>query len=81
MSEARCEITVDGEPHLVEPGVSVAAALMNAGLPLRHSAHGQPRSALCGMGICHECRVVIDGRAHQRACLAVVAPGMVVSRD
>ena len=81
MSEARCEITVDGERLFVEPGISVAAALMNAGLPLRRSAHAQPRSALCGMGVCHECRVTIDDRAHQRACLAVVAPGMVVRRD
>lgn len=81
MSEAGCEITVDGERQRVEPGISVAAALMNAGLPLRRSVRGQPRSALCGMGVCHECRVTIDGRAHQRACLAVVTPGMVVSRD
>lgn len=81
MSETRCEITVDGERHVVEPGISVAAALMNARLPLRRSTHGQPRSALCGMGVCHECRVTIDGRAHQRACLVPVAPGMAVSRD
>lgn len=81
MSASHCEITVDGERHVVEPGISVAAAMMNAGLPLRQSTHGQPRSALCGMGVCHECRVTIDGRAHQRACLVPVAPGMAVSRD
>jgi D-hydroxyproline dehydrogenase subunit gamma len=81
MSATRCEIIVDGERQVVEPGISVAAALMNAGLPLRRSVYGQPRSALCGMGVCHECRVTIDGRAQQRACLAPVAPGMVVTRD
>jgi len=31
---------------------------------------------VCGMGVCYECRVTIDGVAHQRACLRVVADGM-----
>jgi sarcosine oxidase subunit alpha len=30
------------------------------------------------MGICHECRVTIDGLPHQRACLVPVAEGLVV---
>jgi D-hydroxyproline dehydrogenase subunit alpha len=30
------------------------------------------------MGACFDCLVTIDGRANQRACLAKVAPGMVV---
>jgi len=28
------------------------------------------------MGICHECRVAIDGVAHRRSCLVEVASGM-----
>jgi sarcosine oxidase subunit alpha len=79
--ESGCEIVVDGQPRLVESGISVAAALMNAGLHLRRSAGGEPRSALCGMGICHECRLTIDGRAHQRACMTVVANGMEIVRE
>ncbi|HET9424156.1 MAG TPA: (2Fe-2S)-binding protein [Gemmatimonadaceae bacterium] len=82
MSQAtRCRIIVDGMPLDVETGLSVAAALMNAGLHLRRSVNGDPRAALCGMGICHECRVTIDGEAHQRACLFTVAPDMAIARD
>jgi sarcosine oxidase subunit alpha len=81
MSADLFQIIVDGVAVVVPRGVSVAAALMNAGLPLRESARGEARAALCGMGICHECRVTIDGRAHQRSCLVTVMPGMTISRD
>ena len=81
MSADLFSITVDGETVVVPRGVSVAAALMNAGLPLRTSVSGEPRAALCGMGICHECRVTIDGVAHQRSCLVLVAPNMRILRD
>jgi D-hydroxyproline dehydrogenase subunit gamma len=74
-------VTIDGVTVFVPRGLSVAAALMNAGLPLRASVQGEPRSALCGMGVCHECRLTIDGRAHVRACLVAVAPGMIISRN
>jgi sarcosine oxidase subunit alpha len=36
---------------------------------------------LCGMGICYECRVMVDGVAHQRACMIVVEPGMCVDTE
>jgi sarcosine oxidase subunit alpha len=75
------QITVDGDAVMVPRGISVAAALMNAGLTLRRSVDGEPRAALCGMGICHECRVTIDGQPQQRSCLATVSPGMVITRD
>lgn len=76
-----CRIEVDGVAIDVAPGTSVAAALMNAGLPLRVSVSGEPRAALCGMGICHECRVTIDGARHVRSCMTIVAAGMIVSTD
>jgi sarcosine oxidase subunit alpha len=42
---------------------------------------GEPRAALCGMGICFECRVTIDGRTHQRGCMTIVVEGMDVATD
>jgi D-hydroxyproline dehydrogenase subunit gamma len=74
-------ITIDGETVVVRRGVSVAAALMNADLPLRASVSGRPRAALCGMGICQECRVTIDGRLYQRACMVAVEAGMTIERN
>ena len=81
MTRERFHIVVDGIQVEVVAGWSVAAALTNARLPIRASVRGEARGALCGMGICHECRVTIDGRAHQRSCMTTVAPGMVVGRD
>ena len=70
-------IDVDGIACRATAGMSVAAALLDAGAwSFRRSVRGEPRGPLCGMGICHECRVTIDGVAHQRSCLVLVAEGM-----
>ncbi len=69
--------TVDGESHSVAAGITVAAALARTGNGLtRRSLSGQRRMPVCGMGVCFECRVVIDGRPHQRACQILIAEGM-----
>lgn len=73
------EIQVNGKVVRVRAGVSLAAALLDAGEPVfRRSVGGSPRGPLCGMGVCFECRVTIDGVAHRRACLEPVVPGMKV---
>lgn len=74
-------LIVDGRSITASSGVTVAAAMMNAGeTSLRRSSSGEPRGALCGMGVCHECRLTIDGVPHRRSCMVVVADGMVVVR-
>ena len=80
MSADLFQITVDGVAVVVPKGITVAAALMNADLAIRTSVTDEPRAALCGMGICQECRVTIDGRAYQRACMIAVRAGMTVER-
>lgn len=60
-------------------GITVAAALLNAGeWGFRRADGNDVRGPLCGMGICHECRVTIDGTPHRRACLVALVDGMVV---
>jgi D-hydroxyproline dehydrogenase subunit gamma len=80
MSADLFQISIDGVGVVVPRGITVAAALMNAELEIRTSVTGEPRAALCGMGICQECRVKIDGRPYQRACMIGVEPGMKVQR-
>jgi NADPH-dependent 2,4-dienoyl-CoA reductase/sulfur reductase-like enzyme len=76
---ATVELRIDGRLAAVAPGTTVAAALWSAGdFRCRTSLSGEPRGPLCGMGICFECRVTIDGVAHRRACLVPCAPGMVI---
>jgi predicted molibdopterin-dependent oxidoreductase YjgC len=72
-------LTIDARSISVASGTSVAAAIAMTGkASTRRSVGGQPRAPLCGMGICQECRVVIDGRAHQLSCQTPCAPGMQV---
>ena len=74
--------TLNGSPAQAEAGISVAAAAMNNNLlALRRSVTGQPRGPLCGMGICFECRVTIDGQRHQKSCQIPLVRGMVVITD
>ncbi len=69
-------LSVNGTPVEVPAGSSVAAAVSRASLVFGRSACGRTRSALCGMGMCFECRVSVDGREDQRACLMVARAGM-----
>ncbi len=71
-------ITVNSKSVHVKAGTTVAAAVMMAGEPCRFSVSGEARGPLCGMGICMECRVTVNGLPHQRACLLACAPGMEV---
>lgn len=74
------QLLINGQAHVVPAGITVAAALAHAGNGLtRRSVSGQARMPVCGMGVCFECRVVIDGRAHQRACQILAADGMSVT--
>ncbi len=71
-------ITVNGRPVRVAAGTSIAAALLMAGEPSRFSVTGEARAPLCGMGICMECRVTVNGVPHRRSCLLTCASDMEV---
>jgi aerobic-type carbon monoxide dehydrogenase small subunit (CoxS/CutS family) len=75
MSE-QLSISVNGKAVAVPIGSTVAIAVALAGCACRRSVTGEPRSTLCGMGICFECRVTIDGVPHRRGCLILCEPGM-----
>ena len=72
-------LTVNKTAVAVEDGSTVAAAILSAGLNgFRISVEGESRGPVCGMGICFECRVTIDGVAHQRSCNVLAEEGMEV---
>ncbi|HVB30184.1 MAG TPA: 2Fe-2S iron-sulfur cluster-binding protein [Gemmatimonadaceae bacterium] len=79
MTSRALTVTIDGRRVSVAAGASVAVALLDADVVrFRRSVRGEPRGPVCGMGICYECRVTIDGAAHQRACLVDCEEGMVI---
>jgi predicted molibdopterin-dependent oxidoreductase YjgC len=72
-------LSVDGQAISIAIGSTVASAVALAGRACRLSVTGELRSPLCGMGICFECRVTIDGEPHCRSCQILCEPGMEVS--
>lgn len=78
------ELTVDGRSVTAYLGESVAAVLLADGtddLSTRTTRAGDPRGLFCGMGVCFECLVVVDGVPNTRACMTWARPGMVVARQ
>lgn len=82
---AKATVTVQFEDQLisVEPGLSIAAALLLKGAqPLRTTPVTQsPRAPYCMMGVCFECLVEVDGKPSRQACLTTVRDGMVIRRQ
>jgi predicted molibdopterin-dependent oxidoreductase YjgC len=68
----------NGQDLSCEEGQSIAAALISQGYTsLRNTRFkDEPRMIFCGIGICFDCVVVVDGVANQRACITAVSDGM-----
>ena len=77
------KVTIDGRAIDVAAGTLVAAAIELAwpGHGARVSPSGARRQPLCGMGVCGECRVTVDGRAHRLGCQTPCVPGMEIRTD
>ncbi|MEU4678905.1 (2Fe-2S)-binding protein [Micromonospora sp. NPDC023737] len=72
------QMTFRGTTVAAEPGQSVAAALIAAGVTDWRTTGrgGRPRGVFCGIGICFDCLITVDGIPDQRACLVAAADGM-----
>lgn len=75
------QLTINGQAWQVPRGTTVAVAVMMAGAACRRSVGGEGRGPLCGMGICFECRVTINGQPHCRSCQILCAAGMEIRSD
>ncbi|WP_049572812.1 (2Fe-2S)-binding protein [Streptomyces sp. SBT349] len=79
----RPTLTFEGRPLPARPGQSVGAALTEAGVrawrPTRDGA--APRGLFCGIGVCWDCLITVDGVPGQRACLVPARDGMVLTGD
>jgi hypothetical protein len=72
------EFALDGQALRVPVGTSLAAALaMRRPGCARTSVTGEARAPLCGMGICQECRLLVNG-IRRLACQTLCQDGMAV---
>lgn len=72
----------EGQIISAKPGQSVAAALIDAGIcEYRETISGRRRGMFCGMGVCQDCLVEINGRANQRACMTKAQSGASIRRQ
>jgi predicted molibdopterin-dependent oxidoreductase YjgC len=70
-------IEVDRQTIPARHGQTIAAALAAAGRRVfRRAPDGTFRGLFCGMGVCFECLVTVDGVGEQRACMTLAQPGM-----
>lgn len=72
---------VDGEPVLAYEGETVATAILASGkrtLRWTQNRH-EPRGIFCGMGICFDCTMTVNGVPNVRTCVTPAEPGMIVS--
>ena len=70
--------TFDGREIPFEPGQSVGAALLAAGIRSWRTTRvgGRPRGLFCGIGVCFDCLVAVDARPNERACRVEAVDGM-----
>jgi sarcosine oxidase subunit alpha len=75
-------VRVNGRRLDVAPNTTALAAVLMSGTPvLRRSVSGEPRGALCGMGICFECRAMVNKVPHSRSCQILCEQGMEIRTD
>ena len=72
------DIVVDGNQVAAYEGESLAAALLASGRRFtRWTARaGEARGYFCGMGVCQDCLLTVDGLPNVRACITPVREGL-----
>ncbi|SES46727.1 (2Fe-2S)-binding protein [Actinokineospora terrae] len=70
-------VTIDGVPSQATPGQTVAGALLAAGRTSWRTTRvkSRPRGVFCGIGVCFDCLVTVNGVADVRACQRLLVDG------
>lgn len=78
LPSTRVLFTFDGETISARAGQTVGGALTDAGIKSWRTTRfdHRPRGLFCGIGVCFDCLLTIDGRPNQRACLVTVRDGL-----
>ncbi len=77
VARGKCfEIEADGNRILAHEGETIAAALLAARKRICRNTtkKKEPRGVYCGIGICFECRMIVDGKPNTRVCQTLATP-------
>jgi predicted molibdopterin-dependent oxidoreductase YjgC len=76
-------IEVDGQKIEALEGEPIAAALWNAGIrDFRYTRkRKEPRGFFCGIGLCTDCKMIVNGIPNIRTCVTLVEKGMKIQRQ
>jgi D-hydroxyproline dehydrogenase subunit gamma len=70
-------LQIDGEAIVAYEGETIATALLTSGQRVfRHTDNGEPRGIFCGIGVCYDCLVTVEGLGAVRACVTPVREAM-----
>ncbi len=74
----KIDLVVNGEKVTAYKGETLLAALIASGYKgLKKSpVENEIRGGLCGMGVCFECLVTVNGEKNIRSCMTQVETGM-----
>jgi len=75
--ETTISLTLDGIPLTAYPGQTLAAVLMSNGIRSWRTTRFeyQPRGVLCGIGVCFDCLITLNGMPNVRACTTEASNG------
>ncbi len=79
----KINIEVDGEKIEAYEGETIAAALWAAGIrDFRYTTkRKEPRGYFCGIGLCTDCKMIVNGVPNIRTCVTLVQDGMKIKRQ
>lgn len=74
----RITATFNDQPISADEGMTVGAALVSNGITSWRSTrkNDKPRGLFCGIGVCFDCLVEVDGQRNERACIVRLQDGM-----
>jgi predicted molibdopterin-dependent oxidoreductase YjgC len=77
------QVEIDGIVVPAYAGESVAGVLMASGSRIftQASPYNLARTLFCGMGVCHQCLVTVEGMRNVRACMTIIRPGMKIETN
>ena len=77
----RNSLTFDGRQIPVLDGQTIGASLTAAGVRSWRTTRGSraPRGLFCGIGVCYDCLLRLNGRPNVRACVTAARPGDIVT--